>query len=150
VRELRLLVAAGALVFLAGGLVGWFTAAGPASGWEDRAVRPHELVGVGGWAWLAALPMLLAPLAPFTRRWLAALWPAAVLPLAATAAAGVGGAGGAPRLPGLVVLPDPRVGLALSLVGAAVAVMGLVAAWRRAVGDGAARVAWAPRHASGD
>jgi hypothetical protein len=134
VRGLRALVAAGALAFLAGGLIGWFRDLE-----LDRAIPAHHLVAVGAWAWLGAVPLVLAPLAPFERRWLRWLWLAAVPLVFAVAVAGVAAPGTTMPSPFLERADAREIGLAMSLVGALVALLGLLEAYSRAPVSGRVR-----------
>ncbi len=126
---LRGLAAAGAAAWLAGAWSGWFRE--EVSG---ELVRPHHLATTG-WVWLAALPLLLAAVAPFTRRWLRWLCVAALIPLAAAAIAFVLEPGTHTEFPYMLSLDERRLGLPLSLAGAGLAVVALVLALRAAPRD---------------
>ena len=128
---LRPLVVGGVLLTCAGWVVGWFDKFAPAVGAKDVAVHPHELWS-GWWAVLFAVPLLLAPFVPFERRWLSWAWLAPVPAFVATVLAEtLAPRTVVPHVPiGYVVRAD-TLGQALSLCGALIAIMGLVAAWRR-------------------
>lgn len=123
----RALAAAGALLFVAGGLVGWFRDLE-----LDRSIPAHHLVSVGAGAWLAALPLLLAPLAPFERRWLRWLWLAAAGLVLVVGVAGTTAQGATMPFPYFEQADDRQVGLGMSLAGSLVALLALLDAWQRA------------------
>jgi hypothetical protein len=131
---LRLLAALGAALAVAGWVVGWF-ARGDADAVADplAPVRPDAVVGAGPLAWLLLAVLIAAPLIPYERRPLAVAWPAAAAALVATALAAVlrPRAAVTDETVGELVVDRP-IGQTLSLCGALVVVMALVAAWRRA------------------
>jgi hypothetical protein len=130
---LRLLAAFGVALVAAGWVVGWFARGDADSPAPLAAVRPDAVLGAGPLAWLLALPLLAAPLVPFERARLAVAWPCAVPALAACAiVATLRPRAAVPDATIGDVVVDRPVGQTLSLCGAMVVVMALVAAWRRA------------------
>jgi hypothetical protein len=132
--QLRSLAAAGVVLLVAGCVVGWFTrtptslVAGP-----DVVVRPDGVLSLDAVAWLLLAPLLVAPLVPRGRRLLAGVAAATVPGLALVALASAL----PPRraVDGETIgelVADRTLGQALSVVGACIVVMALVAAWRRA------------------
>jgi formate hydrogenlyase subunit 3/multisubunit Na+/H+ antiporter MnhD subunit len=109
---------------VAGGLIGWFRDIE-----LDRAIPAHHLVSVGAWAWLVALPFLLAPLAPFERRWLRWLWATPIPLILVVAVASVVAPGTTMPSPFFERADGREIGLAMSLVGALCGLLGLLQAW---------------------
>lgn len=135
-RGLRPLAAAGALLFVAGGLAGWFTDTA-----VDRRIPAHHLVSIGAWAWVVAVPLLLAPLAPWERRWLKWLWLTAAPLVLLVGVAGVAAPRTSMPFPFFEQADERHIGLAMSLVGSLVALLTLLEAWSRAP-EREDRVAW--------
>ena len=131
---LRGLAAAGALLVVAGALVGWFerSAAADVDPVVD-VVRVDDVLGLGVLGPLALLPVLVAPLLVRARRAAAFGLLAAVpaLALVVTAAALRPRVAVSGETIGEVVSERP-LGQGLSLVGILVVVMALGAAWRSA------------------
>jgi len=133
VTGLRVLAGFGAVLFAAGWIGGWF-AVGEASVVAPLdAVRPDAVLGAGLLAWLLALPLAAAPFVPFERPRLVVAWVATVPALVACVIV--------PMLRPRTAVGDVTVGeyvvarpvaQTASLTGAAIVVMALVAAWRRA------------------
>ena len=148
-RDLRALVAAGALLLLAGCVVGWFerSVAAEVSG-PVAVVRPDGVLGLGLLGWLVLVPLVLAPAVPSSRRAvvaaLAACAPGLVFVVLAAAL---------PRREAVSgetigeVVSDRTAGQALALVGALLVAMGLVTAVRRAP-DWAVPPRWAHEDAT--
>jgi hypothetical protein len=133
-EQLRALAAVGALLVLAGAVVGWFerSAAADVSA-EVRVVRPGDVLGLGVGAWAVLALPLLAPFALRSRRaaalGLLTVLPALVLAVLASALRPRTAVWG--ETIGEVVA-ERTLGQALSLVGALLAVMAMGAAWQRA------------------
>ena len=133
-RDLRALVASGAVLVAASCAVGWFdrTVAAQVDG-PVRIVRPDGVLGLGVLGWLLLVALVVAPFVPSSRRWviasLAAAVPGAVFVVLACAL---------PRRTAVSgetigeVVADRPIGQALALVGAILVLMGLVTAVRRA------------------
>ena len=148
-RDLRALVAAGAVLVAVGCVVGWFerTVASEVAGPVD-VVRPDGVLGLGLVGWLLVAPLLLAPAVPSTRR--------AVLAALAACVPGfvfVVVVSSLPRRTAVSgetigeVVSDRTAGQALVLVGALLVGMGLVTAVRRAP-DWAVPPRWAHEDAT--
>jgi hypothetical protein len=134
VGGLRLLALAGAGLFVAGWVVGWFTLVPADTGVPGAVVRPDRVLA-GTPAWLALALLGVAVVVAFDRRRAAVAWVGALPALAVVALAGT-----LPRRDVVVdetlgeVVRDRVAGQALSLAGALVCVMALVAVGRRATG----------------
>ncbi len=132
--SLRLLALAGAGLFVAGWVVGWFTLVPADTGVPGAVVRPDRVLA-GTPAWLALALLGVAVVVAFDRRRAAVAWVGALPALAVVALAGT-----LPRRDVVVdetlgeVVRDRVAGQALSLAGALVCVMALVALWRREAG----------------
>ena len=133
-RDLRALTASGSLLLLAGCLVGWFerSVAADVSAPVD-VVRPDGVLGLGVLAWVLLVPVVIAPLVPSSRRWVR-LALVAVLPAIALVMVAIG-------LPNRRAVSGETIGelvaqrtlgQAMSVVGAAILLMALATAWRRA------------------
>ena len=123
---LRPLAVAGALLFAAGALVGWFRDLD-----LDRPILAHDLVSAGVWAWIVIVPLLLGVLAPFEARWLRWAWLGPAVLVLVVAVAGTAAEGFDTPEPPFARADDRQVGLAMSLVGALVAMLALLEAWSR-------------------
>jgi hypothetical protein len=134
VTSLRLLALAGAGLFVAGWVVGWFTLVPVDTGVPGAVVRPDRVLA-GAPAWLALGLLGIAVAVAFDRRLAAVAWVGALPALGVVALAGA-----LPRRDVVgdetlgEVVRDRVAGQALSLAGALVCVMALVALWRRVTG----------------
>lgn len=121
----RLVVLAGVVAYVVGGLAGWFSGS---DGFNDALIHPHELAG-GEWVWLLLMPLLLAAIAPFKVRWLSFLWLAPIPALLFAGGSMVYRDDIMPPFPYFFLkIEEQHWGLVLSLVGAALATLALAAA----------------------
>ncbi len=128
---LRLLALGGAGLFVAGWVVGWFERVPVDVGEPGSVVRPDGVLG-GAPAWLALGLLVAAVALAFDRRRSAVAWVGAVPALALVALAGVLSRRAVVSDETLgEVVRDRVAGQGLSLAGALVCVMGLVALGRR-------------------
>ncbi len=85
---LRVAVGFGALLFVAGGWMGWYGLQEAPPGFPR--IRAHQLrEPPGALAWFIVVPLLAASVAPFARRTVRWLWLTAVPPLAAALFVGI-------------------------------------------------------------
>ena len=128
---LRLLALAGAALFVAGWVVGWFSLVPARTGVAGDVVRPDRVLGAVP-SWLALVALVVAVVASLDARRAGVAWVGALPALVLVALAGV-----LPRRDVVVdetlaeVVRDRVAGQGLSLAGALVSVMALVAVWRR-------------------
>ena len=127
---LQLLALAGAALFVAGWVVGWFVLVPVQTGVPGEVVRPDGVLG-GGPAWLALALLGVAIVVAFDRPRVAVAWVGALPALVLVALAGVLGRRDVVDGETLgEVVRDRVAGQGLSLAGALVCVMALVALWR--------------------
>jgi hypothetical protein len=133
-QQLRALAAVGAVLVLAGAVVGWYDrSAGADVTPQVRVVRAGDVLGLGVFAWLVLALPAATPFAVRSRRaaltGLLAVLPALVLAVLAAALRPRTAVRG--ETIGEVV-SERTLGQALSLVGALLVVMAMAAAWQRA------------------
>jgi hypothetical protein len=133
-QQLRVLAAVGALLVLAGAVVGWFERSAAADIEPTvRVVRPGDVLGLGVLAWVVLALPLVAPFVVRSRRAallaLAALLPALVFVVLAAALRPRAAVSG--ETIGEIVV-ERTLGQALSLVGVLLTGMALGAAWQKA------------------
>lgn len=123
---LRACVLLGALLFVAGGIVGWYR---PDPEFPVPAMRAHEFAGVvGEWSWLAVAPLLAATVAPYRGQWARWLWLAALPPMTGALIVLTVDPMTLVTFPfSTPVFPDRSPWLAASLAGASLALAALVA-----------------------
>lgn len=126
---LRPLAVAGALLFVAGALVGWFRDLA-----LDRSIPAHHLVAIGPAAWVLALPAVLASFVPLDRRRLRWAWIGPAVLVLVVAVAGTAVPGTEMPAPYDERANDRHVGLAMSLVGSLVSMLALLEARYRSRG----------------
>ena len=125
-RGLRPLAVAGALLFTAGALVGWFRDLD-----LERQILAHDLVSAGALIWIVIVPLLLGVVVPFEVHWLRWAWLGPAVLVLLVAVAGTAAEGFDTPEPPFARADDRQVGLAMSLVGALVAMLTLLEAWAR-------------------